>query len=255
MLFTKDNVGKIDYIKLSNNKRFKGKPSKVETYKDSPLVYNYYGNVTLDGLSLQIACIRKNDTVFERIELFSDNKPDNVNALKNSMIAAYGNSFVRKQSKLRTDPEYYITFDTYQWTIGQSRIQFDVMSKTTPETKEPLIFYGSVSYSDLDKLKKINPITYITCSSDMISLNGNITKLDDIILGIDEDNNKVLTDDNFDSVYKLNGNFLKLEKNESYKTRIIIDRTSGRVSGSIENDKSRYSIHGTCTRQSNARLF
>jgi len=258
MFSDKTAISKINWQKIISSKIFNGKPTKTETFDDSPIVNNYFGDLSLKGIKLDIAMGKKDNIELEYISLYSDNKPSTITALRTALFDIYGDDYVLKISKMRIDEKNIMTFYTYQWTIGTTRVELFIMGRSNPDTISEVLYYGGISYAPLSKKKKLNPVVYITCNSTMVREDGTERKLPELILGIDEDKQKVLTIDYFDSVYKIEGNFLVGEKIDEQNKAIIktlIDRTSGRLSGDAQIENSHYTISGNCSKQTKERLF
>lgn len=256
MFSDKTAIGKINWQKIISSKIFNGKPTKTETFDNSPIVNNYFGDLSLKGIKLDIAMGKKDNIVLEYISLYSDNKPNTITALRTALFDIYGDDYVLKIRKYRIDEKTFLSFYTYQWTIGTTRVELLIMGRFHPDTDSEVMYYGGISYAPLNKKKKLNPVVYITCNYGMVTSDGTARKFPDLILGVDEDEQQVRTVDYFDTVYKIEGNFLVRESiDEKTNTKILIDRTSGRLSGDIQTVNEHFTISGTCSKQAKERLF
>lgn len=254
-LFDKNNVGKINWKTVVNSKRFNNRIVRTVKDKNIPTTWQYYGEIILSDVPLELGIGLNNNKKLTSINVSAfKNSPQSKISIKNKVIGIYGKDYIVHKRKINTSKDEYLIFETMQWNIGVTRINFITLLSTMKDSQTKNI--ESLVIGHKDNLKEVTPISFITCSQNIFHSSGNNSKLNDMTIGIDE-SNSIVIDINYNELkYKIDGDYIKLYISDNEKTiNTVISRTTGKLTSTIEIDNTVTQISGTCIPQPNIRLF
>lgn len=260
-LFDKKLVDEINWNKT--NKYFKGKPIDTEYFKDSQIHNEYYGTINQSGLDLKLTLIVNAEKNKSNIALYLPTykegdteycSKNDINTILDSLKSFYGGSYVQYISKMQVTEDVHFVFNKYQWSTKNTRIVYDVMSIVKKGVENYMI--TSVKYDSINNVKLYEPVKFIECSFYATFSDGDKGKPIDMTLGIDYNTNKILTDNYFESIYKIDGDFItgKADKDDFTRT-IKINRTSGKLTGDSKYKNLKGTYSGSCTILSDKKMF
>lgn len=262
ILFDKKLIDSIDWNNTS--KYFKGKPVNTEYFKDSPIHHDYYGYIKLNGVDLKLTHVIDTAKNNSHISLYLpeykegdlvNNKKIDVDNIFETIKSLYGNNYIQYISKMYVKDKCYFVFVKYQWPTDKAIIVYDVSYVFDHGVER--YFSVDVSYNSIKNYKIYKPVKFLECSYDVHFPNGDHSKGKDFTLGIDYNTNAILNDDYFESIFKIDGDFITAirEKDENVTT-FKINRTSGKLSGFYKGkDNYTATYSGSCTILSDNKLF
>lgn len=254
-LFDKSNVGKIKWKTILNNKRFNNRILRTEIGNYNPVVWQYYGEIIFSGVPLELAVELNTEkqVIAINASAFKDS-PQSKISIKNKVVNIYGDNYIVHKRRLNAPDGTYIVFETMQWNIGTSRIQ--LMTISTHVKDSPAESVESLIIGNKDILQEYKPVKFITCSHNITYSSGNTSKLNYTTIGIDDVNNIVVDTDYNELKYIIDGEYIKLNISDDKKTiTTLINRTTGKLTSTIDIDKRITQVNGICTPQLGKRLF
>lgn len=262
ILLTRQSVSQLDWKRLNKSQINSKVQSVSENKNDSSKTYEY-GKINYLGVDFDVSAdVSAGGSIYgihvaKNIALEESQTQDfsiESGNIYDGLVGKFGNPSASSISKIKVTQEVYMQFNSFQWTLGGTRLAYLVVKFVNKGKDEYSIF--NLYFAPVGKLKELKPVTFLSCNNQIIFPDGDKRDLGSFIFGIDYNSNKVINEDYFTIDFNLDDKFItKTSVTADSELSIIINRATGEITGHSKRNSETAQIKGQCQKISDKNLF